>query len=79
MKILSDQGAPAPLVQFFREHEVQQQGWAKLSNGELLRSAEDAGFWLIIDYGPEFAISTEPGGAKNNYSCSTHNLMAANS
>jgi hypothetical protein len=51
MKILLDQGAPAPLVQFFREHEVRtafQQGWAKLSNGELLRSAEDAGFGLMI-------------------------------
>lgn len=51
MKILLDQGVPAPLAQSLNEHEVRtafQQGWAELSNGELLRSAEAAGFELMI-------------------------------
>ena len=51
MKILLDQGAPAPLGQTLTEHEVMtayQQGWAELTNGELLRSAESAKFDLLV-------------------------------
>lgn len=43
MRILFDQGVPAPLRGFLEGHTVAtayEKGWAALLNGELLRSAE---------------------------------------
>jgi len=51
MRILLDQGTPSPLGPTLYGHEARtayQQGWAKLTNGELLSSAEGAGFDLLI-------------------------------
>lgn len=51
MKILFDQGVPAPLRRHLAGHEVQtayERGWSDLSNGELLRVAEEAGFQLFV-------------------------------
>jgi hypothetical protein len=45
VKILFDQGVPAPLRDFLEDHTVEtayEAGWATLSNGELLTSAEAA-------------------------------------
>jgi hypothetical protein len=51
MLILLDQGTPAPLRSFLKEHTVKtaaQQGWSTLSNGDLLRAAEADGFDLLL-------------------------------
>lgn len=43
MRILFDQGVPAPLREHLQEHEVAttfELGWSTLSNGELLSRAE---------------------------------------
>lgn len=51
MKILFDQGTPAPLRQFLAAHEVVtafERGWGALQNGELLAAAEAEGFAAII-------------------------------
>ena len=43
MRILFDQGTPAPLRKYLGEHQVKtvaEIGWARLSNGELLDAAE---------------------------------------
>ena len=51
MKILFDLGAPAPLRRYLVGHEVQtayESGWSDLSNGDLLRAAEDAGYQLFL-------------------------------
>jgi hypothetical protein len=43
MRILFDQGTPAPLRRELAEHEVTtayELGWARLNNGDLLREAE---------------------------------------
>jgi len=51
MKILFDQGTPAPLRQFFPDHEVAtaaERGWSDLSNGALITTAEQAGFETIV-------------------------------
>ncbi len=45
MKILFDQGTPAPLRRELVGHDVStayEMGWAKLDNGDLLRAAEGA-------------------------------------
>ena len=45
MRILFDQGTPAPLRQALRDHSVStahEMGWAKLGNGDLLSAAEAA-------------------------------------
>lgn len=50
MRILFDQGTPLPLRRFLQGHEVAtafEKGWAKLTNGDLLRAAE-AEFDLLI-------------------------------
>ena len=51
MKILFDQGTPAPLRRHLSGHSVQtayECGWSELENGDLLRAAEGAGFELLI-------------------------------
>jgi hypothetical protein len=51
MRILLDQGAPAPLRRFLEQHEVvtaYERGWARLTNGLLLEAAESAGFELLV-------------------------------
>ena len=51
MRILLDQGAPAPLRRFLEPHEVvtaYERGWARLTNGLLLEAAEIAGFELLL-------------------------------
>ena len=50
MRILFDQGVPAPLRDRLLGHEVQtafERGWSSLNNGELLSAAEDA-FDILI-------------------------------
>jgi predicted nuclease of predicted toxin-antitoxin system len=50
VRILFDQGVPAPLRDRLPGHEVQtafERGWSKLSNGELLSAAEEA-FDILI-------------------------------
>ena len=44
MRILFDQGTPAPLCQHLPEHTVAtafEMGWPRLANGDLLAEAED--------------------------------------
>ena len=51
MRILFDQGTPAPLRNFLTGHEITtafERGWGALQNGDLLRAAEINGFEDII-------------------------------
>jgi hypothetical protein len=51
MKILFDQGAPAPLRRHLAGHAVDiayERGWSNLSNGDLLDAAERDGYQLLI-------------------------------
>ncbi len=51
MKILFDQGTPAPLRKWLSEHEVStayEMGWSELSNGDLLSAAEQNEFDLLV-------------------------------
>jgi Domain of unknown function (DUF5615) len=57
--VLLDEQLPRHLARELRGHDVstvQQQGWAGLKNGDLLRSAADAGFEVFVtaDRGLEF-------------------------
>ena len=50
MKILFDQGTPAPLRQVLKQHKVltaYEMGWSRLDNGKLLAAAE-AEFDLLV-------------------------------
>lgn len=50
MKILFDEGTPAPLRQALAGHEVStaaEMGWSELSNGDLLAAAE-GGFEVFV-------------------------------
>jgi hypothetical protein len=51
MRILFDQGAPRGLAAALRDHEVteaRKRGWERVSNGELLKLAESAGFDVLL-------------------------------
>jgi predicted nuclease of predicted toxin-antitoxin system len=51
VKVLFDHNVPFGLRKALAEHEValaDEMGWAKVGNGELLRSAEDAGFEVML-------------------------------
>ena len=51
MRILFDQGTPAPLRDYLTGHDVQtvfELGWSRLTNGELLTAAADQSFDMLI-------------------------------
>ena len=51
MRVLFDHNVPHKLRHFLTGHEVStadEMGWAELENGELLRSAEEAGFEAMV-------------------------------
>ena len=51
MRILFDNGTPAPLARFLAGHEVilaRDAGWERLTNGDLLSAAEQEGFHLLL-------------------------------
>jgi hypothetical protein len=51
MRILFDQGTPVPLRRYLTEHSVTtayEEGWSNLSNGDLLKSAEDKGYEILV-------------------------------
>jgi hypothetical protein len=51
MLILFDHGTPRGIVRSLHPHivkEAKAQGWDTLSNGELLKAAEEAGFDVLL-------------------------------
>ena len=51
MKVLFDQGTPAPLRKSLVDHEVttaHEQAWSQLQNGELISAAEESGFEVFV-------------------------------
>jgi hypothetical protein len=51
MLVLFDHGTPRSIAQFLKDHSVtraKDRGWEQLTNGELLRAAEDAGFDVLL-------------------------------
>ena len=51
MRILFDQGTPAPLRSLLSDLRVEtasERGWTTLTNGELLTEAERAGFEILV-------------------------------
>ena len=50
-RVLFDQGVPGPLRRFLPGHTVEtarRRGWGTLTNGDLLRRAEAAGFEVLV-------------------------------
>ena len=59
MRILFDQGTPAPLRRQLDDHVVDtaaERGWSDLDNGDLIDSAEQAGYDVLIttDHNPRY-------------------------
>ena len=67
MRILFDQGTPVPIRRFLIGHSVRttrQEGWATLTNGRLLRVAEEAGFELSLTTDNSLAYQQNLKGRK---------------
>lgn len=66
MKILFDQGTPAPLRDHLTDHSVQtvfELGWSNLENGALLAAAEDS-FDLLITTDQQLRYQQNLAGRK---------------
>lgn len=51
MKVLFDQGTPAPLRKALPHHAIEtayERGWSSLQNGALIAAAEDSGFEVFV-------------------------------
>jgi len=51
VRVLFDQGTPAPLRHVLQGHQVStayERGWSTLANGELLATAESQGFEVMV-------------------------------
>lgn len=51
MKVLFDQGTPAPLRKHLTSHDVDtvyENGWSQLENGKLLVQAENSGYEVFV-------------------------------
>ena len=51
MRVLFDQGTPAPLRTALVEHDVvtaHEKGWSQLQNGDLITAAEQSGFEVFV-------------------------------
>jgi hypothetical protein len=51
VRILFDQGVPAPLRKWLAGHAVEtayERGWSTLTNGDLIRAAEGEGFQVFV-------------------------------
>ncbi len=51
MKILFDQGTPVPLRRYLPGHAIDtayERGWSALTNGDLLTTAEQEGYELLV-------------------------------
>jgi hypothetical protein len=51
VRVLFDQGTPVPLRHSLTHHEVTtayERGWSRLTNGELLEAAEQAGVEVLL-------------------------------
>ena len=51
MRILFDQGTPAPLRRHLGDHTVDtvgERGWSELGNGDLIARAEDEGYDVLV-------------------------------
>ena len=65
MKILFDQGTPAPLRRHLAGHSVDtayERGWSDLPNGDLLDSAELDGYELLITTDQNIRYQQNLGG-----------------
>lgn len=77
MRILLDEQLPRQLAPHLQGHNVQtvqQQGWAGLKNGELLKQAAQAGFavFLTSDQNIEFQQKPQEGGVVRRAPGSSH-------
>jgi hypothetical protein len=69
MRILFDQGVPRGLAASLRGHEVveaRRLDWERISNGELLRLAESAGFDLMVTTDKNVRYQQNLLGRKNS-------------
>ena len=68
MRILFDHNAPKRLAPHLQGHSVstaKERGWDRLTNGDLLATAEKADFELILTADKEHALSAKSFSPKN--------------
>jgi hypothetical protein len=67
MRILFDNGAPAPLRRYLQGHDTtlaKDAGWERLANGILLNAAEQGGFDLLLTTDKNMLYQQDLSGRK---------------
>jgi hypothetical protein len=80
MKILFDQGVPAPLRHRLAEHAVHtafERGWSDLENGALLAAAERRGYELLITTDQNLKYQQNLGGTEAGDPGSSFDFLAS--
>jgi hypothetical protein len=78
MRILFDHGTPSGIARRLGGHivtEARELGWDKISNGDLLNSAEAAGFEMLLTTG-KYPVSAEPDRSQDFHSGAWQLAMA---
>jgi hypothetical protein len=79
MRVLFDQGTPAPLRHLFLGHVVStafEVDWATLKNGELLTAAENQGFEVFVTTDTHLKLPAKSCIKKNCHRRSRHHELA---
>jgi hypothetical protein len=82
MRILFDQGTPVPLRRCLSGHVVAtayELGWSTVTNGDLIRLAEQEGYELLITIDTNPSLSAEPEKAKPCHPGAQHYQLAQDS
>jgi hypothetical protein len=67
VKVLFDQNAPRPLIAHLSEHNIvraAELGWERLSNGDLIASAEAQGFQVMVTSDKNLSYQQNLAGRK---------------
>lgn len=67
MRVLFDQGKPVAIARSLPNHSVRtarQEGWATLTNGDLLRVADEGGFNVLVTTDNSLAYQQNLKGRK---------------
>jgi hypothetical protein len=79
MRILFDHGTPSGIASALEGHtitEAMDRGWDQISNGELLRVAEEAGFELLLTTDKNLRYQQNLGRPENRHRGSRQFNMA---
>jgi hypothetical protein len=72
LRVLFDKNVPYGTRNFLSNHRIEtvdDHGWSRISNGELLKAAEVAGFDVVLTADQKYLLPASAGWAENCVGC----------